>query len=184
MRKAAILGVLVLGSFNSFALDGNQFVKCFETAVNQTITEYKTIVARKKVETKIPADLTENRKKQEVIVTKGDTTRICDQLSKSSIKLIKGDFFEKYNGHEIPYDSEDILMATVGDLFESMKLKVNCYKPYTSKTGMIPAVVNKITSIRNTDLTRDALQKMISGDLNTNFNKSLDDMDLKFCKTI
>ncbi|MFT6633270.1 MAG: hypothetical protein ACJAS4_003240 [Bacteriovoracaceae bacterium] len=184
MKKTAILGILVLGSLNSYALDGKQFVRCFEAAVNQTISEYKTVVVREKLDVKTPSNLGDKAKAQEVTVTKGDTTRICNQLSDSSLKLIKGDFFEEYNGHEIPYDSEDILMATVGDLFNSMKAKINCYKPYTSQSGAIPSVVNKITEIRNTDLTRDALQKMISASIKTNFNKPLEEMNLNFCKSI
>lgn len=184
MKKIVIFCVIALGTFNSYALDGFQFVKCFEAATNQTILDYKTVVEKEKIEIKTPGTLGEVVDTKEVPITKGDTTRICDQLSKNSIVEIKKDFIEVYNGHEIPYDSEDIVLATVGDLFSTLRKKVDCYQAYTAKSGLVPTVVNRITEIRNTNLTRDALSKMIGASAEKNLNKSLEELDLKFCKTI
>ncbi len=188
MKAVTVLTTLLIVSVNAYALDGKQFVDCFESDVNTTIRDYKTVIEKKVISTKLPSHLNEGIER-EIQITKGDTTRICSELSSSAKVDIKEDFFEDYNGNLIPYEAEDILLATVGDLIGTLKNKVDCYNPYKdirkSKDVKMkaPTLLGKIIDDRNTKLVKDALGLMLSQNLkDDDMEKSLLDFSLTFCK--
>lgn len=113
---------------------------------------------------------------QEVIVelkAEGKGKGICSNLSQDNVESLMSILTD--------VDAEEMSKTRAIDLYDVLKNKVECYKPVTKDTGIIPDFINVKSYHQNMNLTQRALSKMIGTKVFKEGYHELADLDLSYC---
>lgn len=155
MRLQIALVATLLTS-NVFAkIDGEQFLKCFDKASQEVIQELKA---------------------------EGKGKGICSRLSEDNINDLVSVFADVDVQNNVTWVSADEMSKVrARDIYDILKNEVECYKPITKDTGIIPDFINIKSYHQNMNLTQRAISKMIGTKVFKEGYHELADLDLSYC---
>ncbi len=148
--------VATLLTTNVFAkIDGEQFLKCFDKASQEVIQELKV---------------------------EGKAKGICSHLSEENLNSLITVFADIDAQNNITWVSADEMgKVRARDIYDILKNKVECYKPVTKDTGIIPDLINIKSYHQNMNLTQRAISKMIGTKVFKEGYHELADLNLSYC---
>lgn len=136
-------------------INGEQFLNCFKKASDEVIIELKS---------------------------EGKTSGVCSHLSQENLDKLVSVFADTDSQNNITWVSSDV-MAKVHmiDIYDILKNEVECFKPVTKDTGLIPDLINVKSYHQNMNFTQRTLSKMIDAHIFKVGHDELSKFDFSYC---